>query len=244
MCPAVADMRVFLRSRIVSLALILTAVGLVGSVFPVVRVTRELGTRLDALGDSGHLVYGLAYVIGSLLLVPGSALTVGAGAAFGLVPGTIVVSLSSVTAAALAFLLGRSLFRSKVEALAARYGKFRAIDRAIEARGPWIVALLRLSPVIPFGPSNYLYGLSSVRFWPYVFASWAAMLPGTLLYGYLGSAGRDVVAGVDGRPTGEWVFLAVGFVATFLGTAWITKMARRAVRIHTATCDSPEEMDS
>ena len=74
--------------------------------------------------------------------------------------------------------------------------KFKAIDAAVREGGWKIVAMLRLSPAVPFTLQNYLLGVTGVAFVPYVVASWAAMLPGTLLYVYLGGGG--------GQSRGRW----------------------------------------
>ena len=76
--------------------------------------------------------------------------------------------------------------------------RFAAIDEAIGRNGWKIVGLLRLSPLIPFNLSNYFYGITSVRFGAYVLVSAVGMIPGTLLYAYLGAVGQ---AGVSGRAS-------------------------------------------
>lgn len=178
------------------------------------------------LGPLGAVVYGLIYVAATLLLVPAIPLTLGAGFLFGLARGSVVVSLSSTAAAALAFLLARSLARLPIERIAAGSPRFRAFDRAI-ARGGWkVVVLLRLSPIIPFSLSNYLYGMTALRFWPYLAASWIAMLPATLLFVSLGAAGRTLASG-EPRSAGQWIFLAVGVLATAAVTVFLAKTARR-----------------
>src|SRR6202162_5481595 len=129
------------------------------------------------MGPAGMALYGAVYVAAVLLFVPGIVLTLGAGFLFGLGWGIVVVSLASTIAAALAFLIARYLARGAVERLARKNPKFSAIDRAIGKEGWKILALLRLSPLVPFSLSNYIYGLTSVRFAPYLATSWAAMLP-------------------------------------------------------------------
>jgi uncharacterized membrane protein YdjX (TVP38/TMEM64 family) len=178
-------------------------------------------------GLVGMAAFGGAYVVAALLLVPGSAMTLAAGAVFGLVRGVAVVSAASTTAAALAFLVARHGGRRFVERAARRYRTFRAVDRAI-AEGGWkVVGLLRLSPAMPFSVENYLFGLTAVRFWPYVLSSWAFMLPGTILYVALGRAGRAAAAG--SHPTAEWLLLGAGLAATAAVTAQLTRLARRAL---------------
>jgi uncharacterized membrane protein YdjX (TVP38/TMEM64 family) len=68
--------------------------------------------------------------------------------------------------------------------------QWRAIDRAINKEGFKVVLLLRLSPLLPFALSNYLYGLTSVDFWSFVSATFLGFSPGTLAIVYAGSAGK------------------------------------------------------
>jgi uncharacterized membrane protein YdjX (TVP38/TMEM64 family) len=214
--------------RGLSLVLLLAAAVLLLRSLPLEAALARLEGEASMLGALGLVAYGAAYVLAALAFVPGSALTLGAGALFGLWRGLAVVSLSSTTAAALAFLIARHLARRQVERAARRYPSFRAVDGAI-AEGGWkVVALLRLSPAMPFSAGNYLFGLTGVGFWPYVFASWAAMLPGTFLYVYLGHAGRVAAAGATRAP-GEWALLAAGLVATAAVTAYVTRLARRSM---------------
>ena len=187
---------------------------------------RSIERWAAGLGPAGPVVYGALYIAATLLLVPAIPLTLGAGFLFGLVWGSVVVSLASTAAAALAFLLARSIARLPIERIASGSPRFRAFDRAI-ARGGWkVVVLLRLSPIIPFSLSNYLYGLTALRFWPYVAASWIAMLPATILFVSLGAAGRTLTLG-EPRSAGQWVLLAVGVVATAVVTVFLARTARR-----------------
>ena len=128
--------------------------------------------------------------LSQMLGVRRASVTVAAGALFGSVVGVVVVSLASTTGAALAFLVARYLARDAVLRWVRRNPRYDAIDRAIGEGGWRVVALLRLSPLVPFNLQNYLYGLTAIRFWPCVLTSWAAMLPGTVVYVYLGHAGR------------------------------------------------------
>ena len=181
---------------------------------------------VGGLGPLGAVLYGALYVAAVLLFVPGILLTLGAGYVFGLLWGSVVVSIASTTAAALAFLIARHAARHRVERLAREHPAFGAIDRAI-ARGGWkVVVLLRLSPLIPFSISNYVYGLTAVRPVPYVLASWMAMIPATILYVWLGAAGRSLRAGRSRTP-GEWALLAVGLAATAAVTVVLARLARR-----------------
>lgn len=68
--------------------------------------------------------------------------------------------------------------------------KFSSMDRAVEKEGFKLMLLLRLSPLFPFALSNYLYGASSIRFWPYFFGTLLGFAPGTFAYVYAGEIGK------------------------------------------------------
>ena len=183
---------------------------------------------IGGMGVFGGVVFGAAYIVAALLFVPGAALTLAAGLAFGVVWGTVVVSIASTIAAALAFLIARYAARERISRLAHRNERFAAIDRAIGENGWKVVGLLRLSPVVPFSLSNYLYGLTSVRFLPYLLASWIGMLPGTILYVAIGAAGHGSSKG--GRSPVEWVFLGAGVLATAAVTVWLSRVAGKQLK--------------
>jgi len=213
-------------SVIVAAAAGIVALALAWRFLPLTTWLRSLENGVASMGSAGLLVYGAVYVAAVLLFVPGIVLTLGAGFLFGFVRGCLLVSAASTIAAALAFLIARHLARARIEQWARRRAEFEAIDRAVGENGWKIVALLRLSPLVPFSLSNYLYGLTSVRFAPYVLTSWLAMIPATLVYVSLGAAGRSVGAGAHRTP-GEWALLAAGIAATVAVTITVTRIARR-----------------
>ena len=187
------------------------------------------------MGVAGIFIFIVVYAVATVLLAPGAILTIGAGFAFGLWKGFLAVSAGATLGAALAFLVARFIARDKIEAIAQRNEKFRNIDEAIGKQGAKLIFLLRLSPVIPFNFSNYFYGLTGVKFWPYVFASWIGMMPGTFLYVYIGTAGKAAVAAAAGGAAVKhgwqyWTFLVIGFAATVTVTIWVTKIARDALK--------------
>ncbi len=188
----------------------------------------DLRRWVAGFGAAAPLVYGLAYVIAVVLLVPGSALTIGAGVAFGVALGTAVVAVAATAGAALAFLLGRHLLRRRVTRWLDGRPKLSAVDRAVEREGWKVVALTRLSPLFPFNVQNYFYGLTGVGFLPYVLASAAAMLPGTLLYVYIGAAGAELVSAATGAADlGRTALQVAGLLAT-LAVVWlVARVARR-----------------
>lgn len=201
-----------------------------GRLLPIERWLDAVKAAIAGMGPAAPLAYGAFYVAAALAFIPGSAITLGAGALFGVGLGTIVVSIASTTAAAVAFPLARTLLRSRMERLAAGSRGFTAIDDAV-AEGGWrIVGLLRLSPVVPFSALNYLLGLTRVPYVPAILVSWATMLPGTLLYVYLGAVGTELAAGAS-KGWEEWTLLGVGLAATLAVTIVLTRAARARMRL-------------
>lgn len=184
---------------------------------------------VDDFGPGAPFVYTVVYTALEVVIVPAIPLTMAAGALFGVGPGTVVVSLASTAAAALAFLIARYAARDKVAELAKDNKKFAAIDRAIGKDSFKVVLLLRLSPLLPLALSNYLYGLTSVDFVPYVLGSWLGQLPGTFAYVSAGSYGRKVMDGADaGGSISSWQ-VALGVGVTLLAITYIGRIAQQAL---------------
>ena len=188
---------------------------------PVKQYLQSFLEWVEDLGPWGPLVIAVAYVPATVFLVPGSLITLGAGAMFGVVKGTIAISLGSTAGAAAAFWVGRTLARGWVEEKVAGNAKFQAIDQAVGEHGFKIVLLIRLSPLFPFTLLNYAFSLTKVRFRDYLVASWIGMFPGTVMYVYLGSLVRrvaDLTSGkIEGGPAQQVLFF-VGLVATVVVT--------------------------
>lgn len=206
----------------------LIALGAAWHFLPLKDWVKAFSEWVEQRGAFGYVIFIGAYAIATVLFFPGSLLTIGAGLAFGLWRGFLVVSAGSTLGASLAFLLARYLVRTRVEASAKNNPKFAAMDDAIGKEGWKMVAMLRLSPLLPFNLSNYLYGVTKIAFWPYVAASWVGMLPGTFLYVYLGAAGKQASSGGDAGPW-KWILLGAGLIATIIVTVWISRMAKKAV---------------
>ena len=186
-----------------------------------------------SLGPWGAAAFVVAYVVACVGFVPASLLTLGAGALFGVALGTLCVSVGATLGATASFLIGRFLARDWVARRIGTNARFQAIDAAIGREGWKIVGLLRLSPLFPFSLLNYGLGVSRVRLRDFVLASWVGMLPGTLLYVYIGSLlGTALLRGGPvqrERTTAEWVFYGVGLLATVIVTVYVTRVAKRAL---------------
>jgi uncharacterized membrane protein YdjX (TVP38/TMEM64 family) len=204
--------------------------------FRFLPVADYLGRLLDwvqNLGAWGPVMLGSVYVVATVAMVPGTILTLGSGFVFGVVVGSITVSIASTLGATLAFLVGRTFARSWVEKIAAANPKFGAVDRAVQDHGFKIVLLTRLSPVFPFSVLNYLFSLTSVSLRDYVLGSWIGMMPGTVMYVYFGTAFKNIADVLSGNVEGgmaQKVLLGVGLVVTILVTVYVTRLARRAIQ--------------
>jgi uncharacterized membrane protein YdjX (TVP38/TMEM64 family) len=223
------------RSSALRLAVLVAAVagGLAAVLFlPVGEYLEEFLAWVRALGVWGPVVLALVYVPAAVLCVPGSLLTMGSGFAFGLAAGTAAASAGATLGAAAAFLVSRYLARGLVEEKLAGSPRFRALDRAVAAHGFRIVFLTRLSPVLPYTLLNYSFGLTSIPFRKYLLATWVGMLPGALLYAYLGSFAGDLArlaAGDVPKGPAYYVLFGVGLAATAAVTIYVTRLARQAL---------------
>jgi uncharacterized membrane protein YdjX (TVP38/TMEM64 family) len=187
---------------------------------------------VKGLGAFGPIVFIGGYAVAVIAFIPGSALTLAAGTIFGVAQGTALVFVAALLGSTGAFLVARHLARAAIEKRISGDARFAAIDRAIGTQGRKIVFLLRLSPIFPFNLLNYGLGLTRVRLLDYVIAG-VGMLPGSLLYVYLGSAAGEALAAAGGarvRTPGEWALFGVGLLATLVVTLYVTRIARAALR--------------
>lgn len=188
-----------------------------------------LSAWFEKLGPAAGVLYAALYFLLELVGVPALPLTMGSGYLFGVLRGTITVSVASTAAAATSFLIARYGLRGSVSRLAGRYPRFRAMDRAIGREGFKVVLLLRLSPLLPFAISNYLYGLTSVNLFPYVAGSWLGMLPGTVAYVSAGAA-VGALSDLSAEKGGVNPYLVVlGLVATIGALSTIGRLATNAI---------------
>jgi uncharacterized membrane protein YdjX (TVP38/TMEM64 family) len=207
---------------------------LVAYFLPLAHWTIALAERARGAGAVGVAIFFAAYVISTVLALPGSVLTIAAGFAYGPVWGLAAASPASVAGATCAFILGRTLLRGWAARMAGSSPRARALDAAIGREGFKLVLLLRLSPLFPFNVLNYALSLSTVRLSHYVVASAVGMLPGTALYVYLGSLATTAaeLTTAGGRSGGvATVVYGAGLVATLAVVVIATRAARRALQI-------------
>jgi pyruvate/2-oxoglutarate dehydrogenase complex dihydrolipoamide dehydrogenase (E3) component/uncharacterized membrane protein YdjX (TVP38/TMEM64 family) len=199
---------------------------------PVRQWFMHFETYVQSLGAVGPIVVVLVYVLCTVLFIPGSAITIGAGTLFGLKTGLMVVVAGANLGALASFLLARTFLRERVANWAAANPKFRSLDQAIGKQGFKMVLLTRLSPVFPFVLLNYFLGLTAVRTGAYALANLIGMLPATVLFVYIGAAARDALAGQMDAAAGfyQQILKYVGLLATVAVVVVVTRIARKALR--------------
>jgi uncharacterized membrane protein YdjX (TVP38/TMEM64 family) len=146
---------------------------------------RQIKSEILSWGAWGPVAYMALYAFGPSLLVPGAVMTIAAGLAFGTVKGAIYAVAGADVGALVAFGAGRFLGRDFVASLVG--DRFRgALDR-IARNGFHIILYLRIFPLIPYNALNLLAGASPIRFTDYFWASVIGMIPGTILFAFLGN---------------------------------------------------------
>lgn len=219
------------KLKLIAGILLVVALAVAAQYFNLQGLLKSALSWTESLGAAGFAAFILIYILATVLFLPGSILTLGAGALFGVVWGSVCVSIASTLGATAAFLVGRYLARGWVENQIAGNEKFKAIDAAVAREGWKIVGLTRLSPIFPFNLLNYAFGVTQVSLRDYFFASWIGMMPGTVMYVYFGSLGKDIATlGTQQQPsTLQWVLRTVGLIATVLVTVYVTRLAKTAL---------------
>jgi len=220
------------KSRVILLVALLVAVGVGFFFLPLRQWFTQLESHVQSLGTLGPAAVVLAYVLCTVLLIPASIITLGAGTLFGLKTGFIVVVIGANLGAFCSFLLARTFLREKVAHWAQANAKFRFLDEAIGRQGFKMVLLTRLSPIFPFILLNYFLGLTAVRTGAYVLGNLFGMLPATFLFVYIGAAARDAIGGPTDTAADfyQQILKYVGLLATIGVVTLVTRMARRALR--------------
>ena len=171
-----------------------------------------LGSRINDLrewvaaqGIMGPVIFAGIYALATVLAVPGSALTIMAGALFGSIVGVSTVITGATLGASLCFLISRYFARDWIMSMLSRSDKFEKLDELTEKNEAAIVAITRLIPIFPFNLLNYGFGLTKVPFKTYVLWSALCMLPGTILY----VTGTDAITTAVREGRIPWSLVAV-----------------------------------
>jgi uncharacterized membrane protein YdjX (TVP38/TMEM64 family) len=149
------------------------------------RNPQLIKAKVVGWGAWGPIGFMLLYAFGPSLLVPGAVMTLAAGLAFGTVWGSVYSILGADMGALVAFGAGRFLGKGFVNSmLSGRFGE--TLDK-IARNGFQIILYLRVFPIIPYNALNLLAGASPISFKDYFWASMIGMVPGTILFAFLGN---------------------------------------------------------
>jgi uncharacterized membrane protein YdjX (TVP38/TMEM64 family) len=204
-----------------AVASLLMLLGVGWRLLPLGELLAELRGWIGGLGVWGVALFALIYIVGAVVLLPAGLLSIVAGFAYGFW-GLPLVVVAATIGAALAFLIARYAARDRVQHWLLGRRKLAAIDRAVAEDGWKIVALLRLSPAVPFNLQNYLFGVTAVPFTDFVVATFFGIIPGAALFTYVGVLGGEAA---DAGPV-RWALFAAGLAATAAAAVLIARKAR------------------
>ncbi len=147
---------------------------------------------LIALRDDHFVLIAASFVLIYVAIVafslPGAAVaSITGGFLFGLVGGTVLNVISATAGACLIFLAARAglgeMLSARMDASEGRIAKLRDGLRENEIS---VLFLLRLVPAVPFFVANLLPALVGVRFRNYVFTTALGIVPGAIVFTWIG----------------------------------------------------------
>jgi len=217
---AAADMKTWIKPVVVLVFIV--ALIWMARLFHLDQKLGDFKEWVSGQGMLGPVIFVGVYALATVLALPGSALTIMAGAVFGSVTGVLTVMVGATLGASLCFSISRYFARDSIASLLERNKKFQRLDDLTQKNGAIIVAITRLVPIFPFNLLNYGFGLTKVPFGTYVVWSALCMFPGTILY----VVGTDAITTAVREDRIPWSLVAV--VALILGV--ITVLVRKAKR--------------
>ena len=234
------------RKTVNRLALAALFAGLVWAIyaFPVADRVIAVLAWVQTHPVEGAVVFLLTVIAGSVFFVPGSTWMLLAGYLFGFAAGLPLALLAVTLGAQAAFLAGRLLARDWVAERVANRRRLAAIETGLREQAFVIVALTRLSLVMPFNLLNYGYGITSVGAGVHFAATFVGMALPTALYVWLGTLARNIGQILSGDATpGSVGYLAagVGIVAIALITWIMHRAASRALHRHLPTLETNDD---
>jgi uncharacterized membrane protein YdjX (TVP38/TMEM64 family) len=165
----------------------------------------------ENLGLFAPLAYILTYITATVFAIPGTILTVTAGALFGVLESTIWTVIGATLGATAAFLVSRFFLGGAIAQRFSKGDRLSKLVQGLEKNGFWFALSIRLAPIFPFNAVNYLFGLTPIPLSTYFFATLIGILPGTFAYSWLGYSGMDALTG---KP--PWQLVAALFALAAL----------------------------
>lgn len=187
------------------------------------------------------LFFGLYFFVAALGLPGAGALTLIAGAVFGLWWGFLLVSFASTLGATANMITARFLLRDYVSK------KFRKtlkkVNDGVDREGGFYLFTIRLIPFIPFFAVNPVFGLTKINVAKFYIISQLGMIPGTLLFVNAGAAVgalEKVSLGTVFTPT------IIASIVLLIVTPWVIKVLLEKYKMHKAMkgFKKPKKMDT
>ncbi|WP_307817676.1 TVP38/TMEM64 family protein [Nocardia acididurans] len=201
-----------------TLALILGVAGLFVAAALIPHPTAgQIRDWADSVGPLLPLVFFALHTVVCVAPFPRTIFTLSAGMLFGPALGLTIAIGATTLSAVLALLLVRALDRDHVAARLT-HPAVQAVDARLARRGWLAVGSLRLIFFAPFSVVNYCAGLSSVRLWPYLAATFLGIIPGTIGTVLLGNALTGTAS------TGQWIITGSCLAVGLLGLAVDARM--------------------
>ena len=198
---------------------------------------------IERSGWIGVAWFIVLYTLTCVFFLPGSVLSIGAGAVYGFWFSTALVTISSTVGAMVNFLTSRYLARNWMRRKLSHSAKFRALEKAVSTEGWRMMLISRMSPIVPHSLVSYAAGLIRISLWKFSLASFLGFIPQSAAYTYVGAVVGKALrtsAGTSPHDPVIWTFYCLGLVATFAVTVLTTRIARRSWKVYFAERDSVE----
>lgn len=217
--------------RIAALGLLVAAIVAFLVFLPAGQYATELLRGVQGMGAWGPVLLVGCFVVSGPVLFPPSILNLTGGFLFGVAYGTLICTIGNTLGTVSTFLVGRTLMHDWIEAKVAGSPKFLAVDRAIGRQGFKVVLAIRLSPMLHYPLLSYAFSVTKVSFRNHLLGTLIGVVPGTLMYVYLGTAAKSLAELMGGKAeegTTHVALVGVGLVITIVATILVTRIAKGA----------------
>ena len=134
----------------------------------------------------GMIIFILLYIIFGIIALPASFHKYLAGVIYGFGPGILIAYVGSMLGAIAPFLLGKKWMNPYARKALGKHPSLIGLEQEIVEQGTNVVALTRISLVIPYGVLNYAYGATEVKFRDYLIGNLGMIVP-SIMYAWWGS---------------------------------------------------------
>ena len=215
--------------RAAPVAVVATALPIIGSL-SVMALGPLMAYWLREQGIWGVFIFTVAFaILGALALAPTYTTSIMAGWTFGFALGFPAVVIGTVGGAVLCYISARKLAAERVHETFVHHPKWEVIRRALTEETPlktlWIVFLMRLSPVLPFGTTNIMMATCGVPMPIYIVGTLLGLIPRLALIA-LAAAGAEHLDFSRGE---SWWLLIGGLAATAVAIFVMAVMGKHAL---------------